>query len=69
MQPQKLSKEQVIDINKKIGFDKKSEGAPEGSAASIKLHIKGTLRCFIESAKAKILEADPNLEKSMIISM
>lgn len=29
MQPQKLSEEQVTDINKEIGFDKKDEGAPE----------------------------------------
>lgn len=71
MQADELSEVGFININKERSCDKKDEGVPEEVTFAINFTLKELSEMFhkIESANDKMLDADPNLEKSMTISM
>lgn len=69
MQPEELSEEKLIDINKERGCDKKYTDVSEEVTPAKHFILKELSEIFqnIESTKYKMLEVDSNLERNMTI--
>lgn len=67
--PGELHEGRRIGINEQSGCDKRMKVSQRGSDARKKTHIRGILRVFhnIHRTKDKMLEADPELERSTTI--
>lgn len=72
MQPEELhlSEDELININQESCCAKKDEDVSKEVMLAKNFTLKDPSEMFhkIESAKDKMMEADPNLEKSMTIS-
>ena len=68
MQPENLSKGDFTNINKESRCDKGGD-VPEGLTQAKKITLKKLSKVFhdAESVKDRIWDADPNLERNMII--
>lgn len=69
MQPEVLSEGKLVDINEESGCKENDEGVPEEVMLAKYSTLKKTSQIFhyIESTENKLLEAGPNLERSMLI--
>lgn len=69
MQPEVLSEGKLVDINEESGCKENDEGVPEEVMLAKYSTLKEISQIFhyTESTDNKLLEAGPNLERSMLI--
>lgn len=69
MQREVLSEGKLADVNEESGCEERDEDVPEEVMLAVQSPLKELSQIFhyIESTENKVLEADPNFERSMTI--
>lgn len=69
MQPEKLNEVEFININEENGWDGKDNDVPEEVTSAQDFTFKELSEIFynVESARDKMLETDPNWERTMTV--